>query len=61
MTPTALNPKVVVLIDPNDNVESVTAVSTNVAPIADLTVEVVHSKEEFDQASLGMQFNSEGI
>ena len=49
-----VNPRVVLLIDPTDGVESVTGHASNID--SNLNIEVVHSPEEFDEAIKGLPF-----
>jgi len=53
MTPLPVNPKVVVLLNPEGKVEGV---ASNIAPTPELEVIVTNSPAEFREASLGKPF-----
>ena len=56
MTPLPTHPKVVLLINNNDEVVQV---ASNIAPLPELTVEVTRSHRLFDELALGKPFNQE--
>ncbi len=56
MTPLPVNPKVVVLLNPEGKVE---AVASNIAPLPELEVTVVKDPAEFREAALGKPFVSQ--
>lgn len=56
MIPLAVNPTVVVFVNPHNHTESVEAVGSNISP--DVKVVVVHSHEEYAKALQGLPYDS---
>lgn len=54
MTPLPSKPTIVVRVDSQGNP---ICVASNIAPLPELTIQVVRSKDEFDEAALGKPFN----
>lgn len=53
MIPLTVNPSVAILLDDNNQV---VGVASNIAPIAELNVEVTRSQKIFDDLALGKSF-----